>query len=141
LLKHHKYFLHCNECFDNKYSIFNKEKCPVCKKQMVWAGPLWTGKLHDQKMLKAMKKSAEENTKKILEVLLEEDSINTPFFFDVHRISKKMKIKNLPRFERIMEKIRQKKFLASRSQFNKFGIKTNMPIKEFIGYCKKFQES
>ncbi len=128
LLGQHKYFIHCQKCFKNSFSVFNNKEC--CDSQGLWAGPLWAGKLHEKSLLKKMAKISEGETKQYFELLLEEDSIDSAFFFDIHKMCKELKLQNLPSFGTIINSIQSKKFLASRTQFNRFGIKTDIQAEE-----------
>src|SRR3989344_5891157 len=56
IIQQHQYFLYCNNCLNFKISHFNNGLC-VCKSQFQPAGPLWTGKLTDEKLIKIMVKS------------------------------------------------------------------------------------
>ncbi|MAE13661.1 hypothetical protein CMO92_03775 [Candidatus Woesearchaeota archaeon] len=99
------------------------------------AGPLWTGNLSDQKLLKKMCKIAKQN-KEFLSLLLAESQINTIGFYDTHKIVKKEKLKDIPRTEEIFKALTQKKFKASRTHFSQYGIKTTASEKEFISLLK-----
>lgn len=137
VLKQHKYFLHCPDCFSNQHLVFNNEVC--CGKQMQWAGPLWSGKLHDQKILKKMVRESEWEAKKLLQLFSKEDSIDSCGFYDIHSICKKFKIKNLPKFEELIKLIETRNYMASRTQFDRFGLKSNISSKELVKICKLFK--
>jgi tRNA (guanine26-N2/guanine27-N2)-dimethyltransferase len=129
--KQHLYFLYCHKCMDFKTSHYNKDFC--CKEEMNWCGPLWTGKLWDSKLVKKMLKNADKNDKglvKILTIIEKESKINAICFIDLHKLSKIYK-KPIPKYERIIKKIKDRGFKAAQSHFKLTGIRTNMPIKKF----------
>lgn len=95
-------------------------------------GPIWTGTLWDYSLVEKMKKLCEtsevsKETKKLISLINEECKINTPFFFDMHELSRKKNTGDNPRFEKIMEKLSKKGFMASRTHFSLTGIKTDAP--------------
>lgn len=125
LLKQHQYFLHCQECFRNTYA-HEKETC--CNKPMQWAGPLFIGNLQELPLLKKMK-SEDEGVMSLLYLLREEYAIDAPGFFDIHAMCRRWKIKSIPKFSEIMEKIGKKAGVA-RVHTNPYGLKTTLSEKE-----------
>ena len=119
--KQHQYFLHCKNCFANEYSHYNNKQC--CGKQMLWAGPMWSGKLQDRKTVIKMRLD-QENL--FLKQLLDEDSINSAGFYNIHIMAKKKKT-NLPKFEEIMKRIKKQNYKVSRTHFSNLSLKTDMP--------------
>jgi tRNA (guanine26-N2/guanine27-N2)-dimethyltransferase len=99
-------------------------------------GPIWTGKLWDSELVEQMMKSSEKldvskETKKLLSSINDEKDIPSIFFHDVHKLSQKKKTGDTPRFEKIIENLRKKGFLASRTHFSLTGIRTNATDVEF----------
>jgi tRNA (guanine26-N2/guanine27-N2)-dimethyltransferase len=95
-------------------------------------GPIWTGTLWDISLAEKMNKLSEKldvskDTKKILSIITEECEIVTPFFFDMHALSRKNKTGDNPRFENIIGRLIDEGFLASRTHFLETAIKTNAP--------------
>ncbi len=103
-------------------------------------GPIWSGLLWDEilvgKMLKLLEnedfaKNIHNDTKKLVAIINNECKIKTPFFFDMHELSRKKKTGNTPNFEKMIERLKSKGFLASRTHFSVTGIKTNADEKTF----------
>ncbi|HZX44509.1 MAG TPA: tRNA (guanine(26)-N(2))-dimethyltransferase [Candidatus Nanoarchaeia archaeon] len=96
------------------------------------AGPMWLGKLWDEKLADKM---AKENTvnenAKILRIIAEESLIDTVGFYDLHKIAKKEKIE-IPRKLELLEKLRKKGYLASETHFSGTGIRSDIRIGELL---------
>ena len=137
------YIVHCKRCNyrtvieSNILTLHNE--CPNCKnnKSMDFAGPLWIDKLHDKDFVKQII-FFNENTNfankkrinKILNFVLEE--INMPIsYYNIHKLSQKLNLQEVPKMDDIINIIKEKGFRASRTHFNFTSIKTNMEL-EFI---------
>lgn len=126
LIKQHQYFLHCQSCLNYKTSMYNKETCN-CKKDFQFAGPLWTGQLHDKSLITSMEKNNPyPEEQKFLNQLAEESIIGRAGFYDLHEIARKLK-KEPPKMEIILKKIN-----AVRTHFSPTGIKTDAPLKDIM---------
>lgn len=131
LVKQHQYFLFCPNCLNYTSSIHNKETCD-CKQEFQFAGPLWTGKLHNQKLITTMNKNNPfPQEQKFLNLLQEESTKDILGFYDLHEIARKLKI-NPPRIEPFL-----KQLPAVHTHFSPNGIKTEKSIKEIIQEIKK----
>jgi tRNA (guanine26-N2/guanine27-N2)-dimethyltransferase len=87
LLENHNYLIYNNKTADRKVvdSIFNTEK------GYDYAGPLWTGKLWDCKLVEKMLLMCDKNNKKLLDLISlikEECSIDTVGFYDLHVLAR-----------------------------------------------------
>jgi tRNA (guanine26-N2/guanine27-N2)-dimethyltransferase len=96
-------------------------------------GPMWLGKLYDPKLVKKIDaKLGHELTGLIAN---EEDVLG---FYDLHAIAKRVKLKGNPVMLELMEKLKKKGYVASRTQFSRYGIKTDMPLDKFMKLIKIF---
>lgn len=130
IIKKHQYFLYCSNCLSYKMSIYNKERCS-CKQEFQFAGPLWTGYLHDKTMINTMVKNNHfSEEQKFLNILKEESKINNVGYYDLHIIAKKLKIEP-PKMGNLFKKI-----AAVRTHFSPTGIKTDLPIEKLIKEIK-----
>lgn len=136
--KNYKYSVHCNNCgfrsvLDNFQSSLN---CPVCKKNncIDYAGPLWDGEIHDADFIHNMIELNNEfhyNNKKRIDKLLNliKEEINNPiFYYNIHKLSKILKISNIPKLEEIITSIKNEGYQISRTHFDFLSVKTNMDI-------------
>lgn len=64
-----------------------------------------------------------------LRTVLEECRINTPYYFNLPIIAKILKA-NIPKINYVLETLRNKGFLASRTHFDLLSIKTNASLDE-----------
>ncbi len=130
LLKQHQYFLYCNNCLSFKTSVYNKEKCS-CGTEFVFAGPLWIGKLSDEKLLEKMvENNPFPEEQKFLELLLGEAKVNQVGFYDLHEIARKLKM-DPPKMELALKKLK-----GVRTHFLMTGVKSERTITEITKLVK-----
>ncbi len=133
LLKDQKYILFCNQCLDFSVSEKNCQVC--CDKEMDFIGPMFTGSLFDDDLIKKMKNSLDvdanakeikENKEiiKLLSMADEEAKLNRVGFFDLHELCENLKL-SVPRFELIETGLKEKGFQVSRTLFSEHSIKTD----------------
>lgn len=128
IVRQQQYLLYCPDCLDFKNSEYSREECSCKNKKMMdYAGPLWIGKLFDEKLVQKMAKDnpfLEEQ--KFLNVLKEESSSDFVGFYDLHVIAKKLKK------EPIKMEIALKKLNCVRTHFSPTGIRTEKKMKEIM---------
>ena len=145
-LKNIGYISHCKSCLYRKTSeniaTSLDEACPICGEKLIHAGPVWLGSINEGEFIKEMISEAENkkiNTKKetlkLLNACLGE--ANAPAtFYDVHRICKKLKI-SAPKFDSIIEAMKNESFKAIKTHFNPLGIKSDGSIEDIENVIKK----
>lgn len=128
------YVYYCKNCLKHgheKGSIASK-KCK-CRSKYEVAGPLWLGKIKDDKFCREVLRKSEylEDKKlaKLLEIVAKE--LENPFYHDVHKICKKLKIE-APSMEKIIEKLEEAGYTASRTHFSPTSLKTNAELPVFL---------
>ncbi|MBI1969884.1 tRNA (guanine(10)-N(2))-dimethyltransferase [Candidatus Woesearchaeota archaeon] len=124
LLKQHQYFLYCDGCMGRKISEENGGGCS-CGEKYTIAGPLWTGMLWNEQLLK------KANSIPLLQALKEEATIAVVGFYDLHKIAEQYK-RSCPKMDWLLERVREKGYAAARTHFTSSGIKTDMPLEEFL---------
>jgi len=134
------YIFHCNNCgyrLSIQNNIFNMpEKCPNCKEKDIieFSGPLWVNEIHNEifieELIRLNEKLNYRNKKRIDKLLnLIKEEINMPLsYYNIHKLSKNLKISNIPDFKRILHHIRERGYQASRTHFDFSSIKTDMNI-------------
>jgi len=115
---------YCSKCHSKKIGI--ESKCG-CGSKMNVLGPLWTGKIQDREFCKKLLSRFEFGNKK--EILPCSQEIDSPFYYDLHQISKSLK-KSSPKIEKVIENLQKKGFKASRTHLCATGVKTNAGVKE-----------
>ncbi len=141
MLQHMGFLLHCPSCFHRFVDRRQKESCPECGHALEYAGPLWTSPLNDssflQNMVKANNKRKGEGGKDIAKLLglLQEENALPAAFFDVHALSKKLKV-SVKGMEEIMRKLEKKGFRVSRTHFAPTALKTDAPAREVVAALK-----
>ncbi|MBD3188308.1 hypothetical protein GF325_15845 [Candidatus Bathyarchaeota archaeon] len=132
------YIVQCRICW-NKFTvpmeaIVKQDTCPFCSgNKMDHGGPIWIGELQNKQFcLKVyqvsrtmdLKQSSKSLQRKIH--LCFEEAGMTVMSFDIHQLSKEMKV-GPPKLEDIISKLEERGWKASRTQFNPTGIKTLAP--------------
>lgn len=97
-------------------------------------GPVYLGPLQDKKFCKEVKEEIEKRKFrlakkeiKLIDMLIKESGMPA-FYYDVHKIAKKIK-KTVPKFETIIDNLKKKGFKASKTHFCEYGIKTDADYK------------
>jgi len=138
--KSYGYIIHCNNCGYRatfKVNPLNIEKeCPVCKNfsKMEYAGPLWIDKIHDLKFVEKIIKINEnlklKNNKRIDKLLnLIKEELDMPIsYYNIHKLSKELKIPTIPKLDTLITTIRKIGYCASRTHFDYLSIKTTMDL-------------
>lgn len=127
------YVYYCKNCLRHEYqkeSIATK-KCRCGSKYEV-AGPLWLGEIKDDKFCREVLQSGyikDKKLAKLLEIIAQE--LENPFYHDVHKICKKLKIE-APPMEKIIEKLKKAGYKASRTHFSPTSLKTNAELPVFL---------
>lgn len=125
VLKEHKYFLYNPKSLEFEASDFNS------KKGFDYFGPLWIGKLADQKLIAKMaKENPFPEEQKFLDLLQEEAKMNIVGFYDLHVIAKKYGLETT-KLEPVLKKVN-----GVRTQFSGTGVKTKAGIKEIVRAMK-----
>jgi tRNA (guanine26-N2/guanine27-N2)-dimethyltransferase len=138
--KYYGYIIHCNNCnyrgmSDN--NILNlPHKCPSCSsiERLDYAGPLWINDINDKTFIETILNLNEEKkfpNKKRIQKLIKfiKDEIGMPiYYYNVHKLCQQLKLNNVPNIEDLINSIIEKKFKATRTQFDFTSIKTNMDL-------------
>ncbi|WP_094229169.1 tRNA (guanine(10)-N(2))-dimethyltransferase [Methanolobus psychrotolerans] len=138
MLKNMGFIAHCPTCGHREvnYGLAShiKEKCSLCDGIFMLAGPVWLGKLHDPDF--CTEAIAELETRncgtKIFAVKLLEfcrDELDIPMFYDQHLICKKVGV-SASQIENVIQELKSKGFLASRTHFSGTSFKTNANISD-----------
>jgi len=131
ILKEHKYLIYDN--LTSKHTISKNNNSEF------FAGPLYTGKLFLEELVINMIKKIDENiskeTNEFLNLINSEKNISENILYNLHTMGKKFKIR-IGKTEEIILKIKKQKYLASKTHFNKFSIKTNAPFEKIIEILK-----
>jgi len=122
------YLSFCPECRWRKLEKF--DECRNCgNSELKIAGPLWMGKLSDQRFTEDMKEEMPEDWEdsySMLEKIHNEAEILTPFY-DLHELCSLMGVQ-VPRREKVIGSVREKGYPVSRTHFSPTGFRTDAPI-------------
>jgi tRNA (guanine26-N2/guanine27-N2)-dimethyltransferase len=130
------YILHCFSCF-HRESVLGitspmKRVCPNCGTKMSVSGPLWLGRISDEKFCSLMEKDASnrsfKNERKIMKLLalIREESEAPVTYFAVDKICDKLNLP-VPSLSSVLEKLKEQGFEAIRTHFNSRGFRTDAP--------------
>lgn len=133
---------HCFNCLNRKYFLglrFILEKCEYCGKNMQIAGPIWLGKIVDYNfclnVLENIKEYGNEKILKFFKIFLDE-AIAPIGYYVIDRICQKSSIPSIST-DRILDQLINNGYVATKTNFNYRGIKTNAPIDIIYKYIKK----
>lgn len=127
------YIIHCKSCGNRKLAKSQLETCEICKFQNNIGGPLWIDKIFDREfvedmILKNSELIVDKKCEKSLRKCLDESEI-PGVYYTLDELGSKMKT-SPPKLERIIEKLKNKGFVASPTSFNPTGVRTDANIKE-----------
>lgn len=129
---------YCKKCGFRQFSPEKLKICPACRKEMDWAGPLWTGQIFEPRFCNSMHQiSSAENGEalKILSTIKEESKVTRKvpaFFYDLHDLCKKYKCKEVPPIEKVIRVLRKNGFKASRTHFSPTAVRTDAPLRKIL---------
>jgi tRNA (guanine26-N2/guanine27-N2)-dimethyltransferase len=136
-LKNIGYIVHCPKCLYRRliYGITPQipSECPQCGETFQVGGPLWLGKLFDTdfivKMMEILPSIPIKKDKEAIKLLTRcyEESKGPATFYDLHKISKKLKI-SAPPLNEVLNKLKEEEYFASRTHIKPTGIKTDAPL-------------
>jgi tRNA (guanine26-N2/guanine27-N2)-dimethyltransferase len=139
ILAQHKYLLYCDRCMNYKIAEYNGQEC-TCSQKMEYAGPLFAGRLFDEKLAeKISKDNTEKSNKNFLETISEESHSEIIGFYDIHALAKKYKLA-VPGFGKITDAIKKQGYSVYKTHFTPLGIKTDMPAEELVRIMKNVKE-
>jgi len=102
------------------------------------AGPIWLGELWDRKLTSKMSKSNDvKENERFLGIIKEESKIGVVGFYDLHRIIKASKLKEIPRKLDLMGKIKKLGYLASETHFSGHGVRADCGMDNILRFMKK----
>ena len=146
LMKNIGYIVYCSSCLFRKTTkdIFNSDKCPVCGSKLDYAGPLWLSQLWDKKlvndMCKNIKNLEDKELVKLLEIIKKESKINSVGFYDITKVVKHNKLKNVPKKDLLIKEIKKLGFKVAETHIKPNSIKSNIGLKELIKIIKSINQ-
>ena len=128
VLKQHLFFLFCHQCTYRTISRTNQNTCPSCKHVLASAGPLWTGLLWRQQLVKRMcVLNKNDGLKSFLKIILNESCSNKIGFYALPRLCSLLHVAVPPRDD-IIDFLYQKRFSCTPTHFSVDGLKTEAPL-------------
>ena len=129
------YMSFCPECRWRK--LERVDECGYCGSEVKLAGPLWTGKISDQRFTEEVLEEMPEDweSRELIELLDSEAEILTPFY-DLHEMASATGVM-APKREKVIEDLREKGYPVSRTHFSPTGIRTDAPIEDIISVMKE----
>ena len=135
-LKNIGYIVHCIQCGHREslkgIAIAIDKYCKLCGKKVNIAGPIWLGILHTKEFLNDVLIEIENrclSTKLIATKIISlcKYELDTPTFYDQHKICKSLKI-SAKDMNSLIELLKKNGFKASRTHFNGTSFKTDAEI-------------
>ncbi|MBU4534686.1 MAG: tRNA (guanine(26)-N(2))-dimethyltransferase [Euryarchaeota archaeon] len=133
------FIIHCRKCLfrDSVPGIAPGllEKCPLCGEKLLRGGPMWLGKVQDYSFINSMLEMISEKSlnreKEVIKLLslCKEEYDAPPGFYDLHVITKKLKISSPPLMD-VLNGLKNEGYSAHRTHYRPTGIKTDAPLDE-----------
>ncbi len=115
------YIAYCKKCeYRQTFPLFESlpEKCS-CGQKLDYFGPTWIAKISDKPFLEKIK-----GYNRMIDAAYEEADM--PYLhYDIHALVRTAKKKDVPKLDKLIEKLEDKGYRAVRTQFSTFGLKTN----------------
>ncbi|MCS6831668.1 MAG: hypothetical protein RMM08_11965 [Armatimonadota bacterium] len=132
-VQHVGWLVKCMGCFSQTTLPLHVTvgRCRVCDSEDVqWAGPLWTGSLHDPEFLHlisvAARKAGHQAVLRLLRLMI--DEVDSPAgYYAAPELGKRAHLRRLPPVDGLVQQLRQEGYIASRTHFETAGFKTNAP--------------
>lgn len=137
IMKQHNFLSYCRKCLWRNAGYF--EKCKNCKNKTEIAGPLWTGKIADKKMINLLLKNSQPENTEFLRKISNETRIDEPYFYDIHKLAQKYKKGSVPKNKEIIREIRKRGFKAEKTHFRNEGIRSSIKIAQIAEIIKRFK--
>lgn len=97
------------------------------------AGPMWLGRLWDKKLAEKMYKQEKTD---FLKTIKDESKIDIVGFYNIHQLCKRYKIKQIPKFENLIRKIKKNGYKVRRTHFSKEGLRSDIPLDKILRIMK-----
>ncbi len=120
------FLYYCKNCLNRTWRNFYEEPEAVCScgKKFVELGPLWLGELHSKEFVSNLK--AEKSVEKLLGRIKEE--MHSIGYYNIHAICFKLRV-SPPPLSKIIEKLRDMGYEASKTRFEGANLKTNADVR------------
>lgn len=119
-------------------TTINVEESTEIRENKKILGPLWVGSICNNDYLEKIIKYSINEVVQLskealskLKIIFEECKINVPYYFNLPLIAKIHKT-NIPKITHILEALKNKGYLASRTHFDLLSVKTNAPLDEVV---------
>lgn len=134
------YLRHCDNCFTREVgalSEFLGEYCPVCGETLRIGGPFWIGELANRHFVRQCINEAhllhlgkKKDVITLLQLIDGELEI-APTYFDLHLLSKKLKISSPP-LQKVITLLRKRGYKAARTHFKYTGFRTDASASDVL---------
>jgi len=144
LLTQQGYVSHCSACGRRKFTQGMAVELPnicECGGRFAYAGPLWLGRLMDQKFIREISRDLLRRNFRLGQqelVLLNqcaEEADGPPTFYDMHELARRAGA-SPPKIIGLIGKLRGRGHFASRTHFSGTGFRTNAPMDEIVKIFK-----
>lgn len=120
------YLYYCPRCLDRRYEKAALPGNRICRCGGGYevAGPMWLGGLADKEFNTRLIHEAAEGGEALRTLLLLNNELDTPFYYDLHSMCRSLKVE-VPPMGKILEALRAMGYSASRTHFSPIAVKTD----------------
>jgi len=145
-LRNMGYILHCFNCFHRETVhedtlLGHASECSNCGSKIDYAGPLWLGKIADEKFCTSMEEEAQKRqfktkkrAQKIL-ALVKTECEAPPTYYVLDKMCSRMRVP-VPSVKVVLEALKKGGFIAMPTHFNLAGIKTTASAEKVTSIIK-----
>ena len=127
---------YCSNCLWRSFGKELKKKCEYCGSDCKVVLNIWLGEIEDERFIEDCSRELEklewlrtrEKISRLLKLLKNENII---FYYDIHELCRKLKMR-VPSFDLLIEELKSIGYEAKRTHFSKTSIKTNAELKDLI---------
>jgi len=124
------YIGHCSTCNERAVMKENFGECGRCGRKLDVAGPLWVGRIFEKDFVKAMMDAARRmGYRRYLKMLsLAYEEAEGPASYHLISVACDRLQVRTPAVEKVVERLRERGYFASRTVLNSRGVRTDAPV-------------
>ncbi len=134
------YIAHCPSCHGREVirglAVPLDARCPSCGSKRIITGPLWVGRLFDEKFCQEMMSELDEapwisrKARRLLELVIQEAG-GPPTYYSLPKLCDALGV-SIPPVDELVRRLRERGWWASRTHFDTQAVRTDAPAEEVV---------